>query len=58
LCLIAGTVFDATGSYDNVFLGVVIGLVVAMFIAWSVQEKRFSGRYQIADTELTGAAAN
>ena len=55
---IAGTVFDATGSYDNVFLGVVIGLIVAMFIAWSVQEKRFSGRYQIADTELTGAAAN
>lgn len=44
----AGWFFDVTGSYDRVFLAVIALLLGAAIVSWSVQERRYSLKYQSA----------
>lgn len=55
---IAGTLFDEIGTYDFTFMGVVVALIAAMLISWSVQEKKLSVRYQTSQLETGGATAS
>ena len=44
----AGWLFDVTGSYNGVFLAVIVLLVGASIVSWAVQERRYSLKYQTA----------
>lgn len=45
---LAGWLFDVTGSYNGVFLAVIVLLLAASAVSWAVQERRYSLKYQTA----------
>ena len=45
---LGGIMRDLTGSYDLPFTIAALLLVAASLVAFSIQEKRFSSRYQVA----------
>ncbi len=45
---LAGRFFDISGSYNEVFLGVIALLIGAAIVSWAVQEQRYSLKYQTA----------